>query len=364
MSKNLNVQTITKSQLRIALSENRFWKKQDVTPLSKEKAQWLLDNDRIEEDDFCMVLGFEEEKIIGFIYLMPDLLNTKDKPKKIYWMILWWVANAYKDTVFGTYLFNSTLQATKQKVLVKAYAENVNEFYKKQPFTPILERERHTIFFALDKTILQERFSFLKQCGSLINLGNYFISSFILYQNRNKVKRGTKTIEYEYLSELDNETWNFIAPLCKNDIILKNKEYISWQLSSKQYVQTPVFKNNINDGLITGSSKNHNGFSFKVMKENKIIGFVSFVLRGGEINIKYLMAEDTNLRTVINALMDNVVQLKANYLFTDNKNVAEYIKKNYAKVFVYKQNKTGLVHNSIVKEVDALELTQQDGHFI
>jgi hypothetical protein len=57
MKEKYRVIGITKNELRIAIEENTYWKG-PIAPIPKSKAIWLVSNTRIEEGDYCAVIGF------------------------------------------------------------------------------------------------------------------------------------------------------------------------------------------------------------------------------------------------------------------------------------------------------------------
>ena len=67
MSEDLEVVGITKKMLRQILNKNAYWK-DDIAPLPRSKASWLILNDRISEEDYCSVIAKENKKN-GSIYL-------------------------------------------------------------------------------------------------------------------------------------------------------------------------------------------------------------------------------------------------------------------------------------------------------
>ena len=141
---------LTKKELRSALKDNTFWNGDyNITPFSKNKANWIIENERIDDEDYCTMIAVKNKTLIALVNLIPDLFHVNDgqQVEKFYWMTLWWVDETQKKTIIGPYLFNEALRKTKNKIIGKAYAENANGFYDKQPFSNISSRNRYTIFF-------------------------------------------------------------------------------------------------------------------------------------------------------------------------------------------------------------------------
>ncbi|WP_378173687.1 hypothetical protein [Aquimarina sp. SS2-1] len=364
MSKDLQVIGVTKKMLSEAIDKNTYWKN-DLAPLPKSKALWLVANGRINDDDYCGVIGYEGDKMISFIFMFPDLLNAKDnKPKKVYWMISWWVHKTYKDTVLGTYIYNEAVNLTRKQILIKSYAENVNTFYEKQPFKVIASRLRHTIFFSLDASMLIGRFKFLKSFKFILDGMDGFVGLVIRIFNAAKLKNKVKELSYEYINRLDDDTWEFIRPLCDKDLIYKTKEYVNWQIDSGQYLQTPVPKRHPHKSLQTGISNNIYLHNLKIIKAGRLIGFLSYVVNFNEFNIKYfLVQDDENYDLCIDALMENFIKHKTTFIFTDDTKLSDNITKRYKTIFTHKVTKKGLAHNDTKIDIDNVMMLNRDGHF-
>jgi len=365
MKANIEVVVYTKHQLRQALDKNSLWNGTIESAISKNKVNWLLNAPRIKEDDYCLLLGLADKKMVAFIHLLPDELNIEnDSKKKVYWLIEWWVNEEYTDTVLGIYLYNEALKLTNNKTLIKSNAEKVNVFYRKQPFTPILSRKRYTIFFGLNPDSLIVKFSFLKYIKPILKITDFFVKKLIAYWNINKIGDSTKNLKYEYLSIIDNSTWEFIKPFLNHDVIKKTKDYISWQLDPKQYIQTTIPRKNYAKAKIKGYTNKVNIYSFKVISNEKPIAFISILNFNGEVYIKYFIASNTHYELAVNALIEHCIVLKVSHIFTDDANLVNAIKRKIKTVFMYSIDKTAWVHNSVVNDVENLVFTERDGHFI
>lgn len=364
MSKELQVIGLTKQMLREAIDKNTYWKN-DLAPLPKSKAIWLVSNTRISDTDYCGVLGYEGDTMISFIFMFPDLLNKKkDTPKKVYWMISWWVHKSYKDTVLGTYIYNEAVNLTGKQVLIKSYAENVNSFYEKQPFNVIASRLRHTIFFSLDASMLIGKFKFLKSFSFLLKPIDRFTGAIFRWMNMSKLKSSVKSLSYEYIKELDEETWAFAQPICDYDLIHKTRAYVNWQIDNNQYLQTPLPGKHPHKSLQTGISTNIYIHNLKIIKEGKIIGFLSYIVNYNEFNVKYFLVDDEeNYELCVAALMENFINKRTTFIFTDDTKLSDAITKRYKTIFTHKVTKKGLAHKDTEIDKDNFTMLNRDGHF-
>ncbi|PKV50991.1 hypothetical protein ATE84_3060 [Aquimarina sp. MAR_2010_214] len=362
MNENIEIIPLTKKMLREGITQNTYWKG-DLNPLPKSKALWLVSSPRIEDDDYCGIVSYENDKMISFIFMFPDFLNDQQKTK-VYWMISWWVDKKYKDTILGTYIYNEAVNIAGKQILIKSYAENVSAFYEKQPFTVITSRLRHTIFFSLDASMLIARFGFLKSFKFFLKRFDSAVGAIIRSINTSKIKSRTKELTYEYINHLDDITWEFIQPLCEKDLIYKTREYINWHISSIQYIQTPVVDKLPYKSLQTGVSNNIYIYNVKIMIKDQIIGFLSYVVNYNECNIKYFLVKDEEYYDLcVDALIENFTHKRAKFIFTDDTKLSDCITKRYKTIFTHRVMKKGLAHDETKLDFENSNMLNRDGHF-
>jgi hypothetical protein len=349
--------------LKEAIEQNSFWNK-GLPPISKSKASWLVNNNRIHDNDYCGVIGLENDELIAYIHMFPDYLNTKeDEVTKVYWFIDWWVASKYKNTILGPYIYNEALKLSGKQALINGYAENVKDFYDKQPFKIISTKLRHTIFFSLDSSMLIGKYNLLKKIKFFINLTDTITGSSLRLLNKYKSQKKVKHIKYHYFNQIDDKTWGLLEPHFKNDLILKSKEYLNWQINSNQYLQTPTYKIPYSTRL-AGSSKNICIHNLVILFENSIIGFLSYVINHNEFNVKYfIVIEDSHYMLCVDGLMEHLIKSKRNFIFTDDTKLSDAITKRYHTVYTHKVNKKGMAHHDIKFNFKNVNMCNHDGHF-
>ena len=365
MGSDIQVYELTKKMLLHSLSEHSFWGN-SLIPFPKSKLHWIANNERIADDDYCLLVITSDNKIASFIYLLPDLMNLKDgSHKKIYWLISWWLHKDFKDTILGSFLFNRAMELADNKILIKFYAEHIAEFYNKLPFQQIASRYRYTLFFSLDSDMIIGKFRFLGKFKSLLKIPDYFSRSLYRFINKKKLSHHSK-VKFEYLSKIDDSTWDFLKENCKNDLIYKTRSYVDWQIDNSQYTQILNSHNHLYRSIETGMSPNIYVHNIKIVEDNTVIGFISFIHNFNECNIKYFVVQEGAgyYENCVSVLIDNFIKTGATYIFTDDSILAETIKKKFSTVYTHKVIKKGLAHKQIdLKPEDYHTMLDRDGHF-
>ncbi len=364
MGEDIQITSLTKEELGIAIAKNTYWidNVEDI-PFSKSKATWLLQNDRIDNSDICAIIGTENNTIISFIFFVPDIINTKTGKEKIFWSRRWWISEKYKNSILPTYTMTIAMKAVENKAVVKFLGKSVEEFYRKQPFTEFAHRTRYYVIFNFDSSIILNKIKSLRLISGLVRK----IDSFSLYAvsliNKGKTLKKTKHLVYEYVSNIDDSLWQFLSPFCKNDLIPKSKEYISWQIDNNQYTNAPVRHKYTHNCLLSSIYKRVYNISYTIKKEGKVIGFTSFLVRGKEAMVRYFIYENENLEVCADALMENVLQTKVTNLQTENEILGKYITKTYTNIYANKRKFYALAHNDMNIDFENANINDRDGNF-
>lgn len=337
-------------------------------PFSENKAQWLIEKPGMEDGDFCAIMATTSKEILSFTHLVPDVLSPRgnhgQEDGKIYWMPQWWASETAKSTVVSTYVFSESLKATRNKVLVKAYEQNAEAFYAKQPFSVVQTNQRHVVFIGLASDVLAQRLPVLGKIKFFAKGFEKASVKIYAWLNRSRINKLGHDLKIKYLHQLDTDSWDFIEPFVQNDLIQKSREYINWQIDHKQYLSTPLDKRKSNIGLVRGYGSKIGIVNYMVARDSTYIGFVSFHYIGRTAYMKYALAHPAEMASLCATLYEHLNKLGIIYFFTDNALLAKHFLDNFSTVYHYTQTKNSMVHNSMRDMVGNVVVTEQDGHFI
>jgi len=363
MSKDLQIIRLTKHDLSVALQNNTYWDDLNVVPFTKSKAFWLLDNNRIEDNDLCAILAYEEKEIVAFVFLIPDWIENHLGTKKIYWCRRWWVADKHKDSILATYVMNDAIQATNNQIILKFLGKEVEEFFKKQPFTEFSERTRYFMLFNIDTNLLLNKVKFLKYFKPIVKLVDGFSYRIIRKKNNKKAKRNTIELTYNYITKIDNEIWNFLEPKLKNDVVPKSRDYMNWQLSNDQSPQSIVNEKAKYTDLVASTLNQIYHINFSIIHSGKIIGFVSALVRANEFYMKYFITEDGYYEYCVDALIENFNSTHTNTFYSEDEKLGSKIAEKYMTVHVSKRQIYSLANNEIDFNFEKIRVQDQDANF-
>ena len=361
---DLEIISLTKSNLREAIAENKYWAGTYQPAFSKNKAKGMLEKTRANDDDVLAVLGYEKHTIIAFIYFVPDLVKNEDGNLiKVFWSQRWWVSDKYKETVLSTYIKNLSLNACNNQAIIKFLGDKTKAYYKKQPFTEFSKRKRYIIIFSLDSQLLIYRKASLKFFKPLLKLLDSFSRRIVAIVNNIKTNKKGKHITSKQISEIDVDAWNFIEKNSSTDIVPKSKEFINWQISNNQYHNLAVEKEPDYKCLLGTIAKKIYNSNFVIRSENEIVGFVSGFVSGNRFIIRYFISNETYYDDCLNVLIKGLIDSKCTLLQTENSELGDNIINKYFKVYADVKELVSLVHNDVDINLQNAVVTDQDGNF-
>ena len=360
---NLEIITLTKRGLKEALTKNKFWSDSYQPPFSINKAKWMLDNTRADENDIFAILGYEKFTIIAFVYLVPDLIKGEDgSSKKVFWSQRWWVSDKYKETILSTYVKNISLNECGNQVIIKFLGDKSKAYYEKQPFRKFSKRKRYIILFSLDYDLLVYKNANFKKISHLVRFADGMTRRLISLIN--KSKRLSNGIEYENVQVIDNDVWNFIDKHINSDVVPKSKEYINWQINNNQYHVIKNNENNLNNKCLLGTiSKKIYNSNIVVKHGNEIIGFISGFVTRKRFIVRYFITTETYYKDCLNILIKNLITSKCTLLQTENSILGERVVDRYLNVYSDKKELVSLIHDDVIIKIDKINMTDQDGNY-
>lgn len=361
---DIKIISLTKKMLEDALKHDLYWDKNSkVVPFSKNKAKWLLQNERIENEDICAILGYENDELISFVYMVPDYIKTDKGFEKIFWSNRWWVHEKYENSVLSTYTKKLSIEAVNKQVLIKYVGSETLEYYRKQSFKKFGKRNKYIFVFSLDYHLIINKAKFLKNLSPLLKVITKLSHVSVASINKLKISRNKRKLSYTYLDSIDDTAWAFIEKYCENDLIPKSKAYLNWQINNNQYVEIDATNTLPYKCLLSSISYKIFNSNFLVLSNSKVVGFISVLIRGDEFVLRYFLSNKENYNLCLEALMHNFIRSKCTYILTDDEVLGEHIQQRFISIYTNKKEQFSLAHNDINYNFDNMVINEQDGHF-
>ncbi len=356
----LNIQPYNKIELEKLLENKEFWK-DEIIPISKQRIISQLNNPYLSDEDTLLILAFDNNKIIGYIGLLPTIYKKEDFVFKYYWGTTWWISDNYHKTGIGVYLLMSAFEQTKNRFSAIAFTESAGLIYANYSELQTITNQQGYDFQFLFSTNRKKNIRFFKKI--YIFLQNS-ISSYKLAQWNNK--NSLQTNNYEFISYIDEQIISFVNEKQKNEITFKSKDYFNWILKYPWVLQSPLEDALSSKYFFSYNSEKFHFFCFKTFnKKSEISSFVILRLRDAFLTVPFIYFEKEALPIIVNIIWKLIFKLKISAFTTYNHELYSYITKNnipFARINYFQR--PHVLSKEISKNISEYELQDGDGDAI
>jgi len=201
----MQIRRLNKKALREFIDSDKFHS-MPVIPITKHRALSHLSNPRASDDDVLLLLAFEDNRMVGYLGILADLLYDQEAAYKVGWLSAYWVDAAMRRKGIAGELLREALDAWNNQILVADWVPNSFGVYQKSgAFTDLVNREgiRAYLRFNLRETLsLKETFLrkiILITADGILNI----VNSPRLYYHNLVFKNDYP--QYEKLDRVDDE---------------------------------------------------------------------------------------------------------------------------------------------------------------
>ncbi len=238
----MEIKALTVEDLKAALSSEDFWHTETL-PITKHRALSYCQNPRADQDDPVLLVAYQDDRVIGYLGILPDTIFSDETAHKLGWLTSWWVDPSFAATGVGTVLLFKALNAYRQQVGVSGSSSAARK---------VLDATQK--FWAL-KTLkgLDIRLRFngsgsfvrkhpgVKPLRLLLKLFDGLtdeIANFrnLIWQRHNAV---LQPLTFEYISFIDEETGQFIQRHSRQDLTRKAAVDFNWIMSYPWILSAP-----------------------------------------------------------------------------------------------------------------------------
>ncbi len=109
---NIKIECFTVKELKVLLEEKDFWF-QNVTPITRHRAQLLVHNPRAQPDDPALFIAREGDEIVGYRAVLVDHIYVDGETIRIGWGSSFWVSEHRRGQGVGRLLFQDGYERWK-----------------------------------------------------------------------------------------------------------------------------------------------------------------------------------------------------------------------------------------------------------
>jgi hypothetical protein len=314
----MEIKTFTVADLKTALLSEDFWLTKTL-PITKHRALSYIRNPRADQNDPVLLVAYQDNRVIGYLGILPDKIFVDDTIHKMGWLTSWWVDPGSAATGVGAILLYKALNAYHQHVGVAGGTKEARKaLHASQKFT-VLKTLRgldirfrfHVSAAALRRLPALKIFRVLFKTfdvvlDEIVNLRSFF------WQRRNNICR---RLTFEYIAAIDEETDHFIQQHHRHDLTRKGKADLSWMMIYPWILSAPLRDSASRRYHFSSLSDRFGYLGVKVFEPGKgMVGFFMLKARDDRLSVVYSYFESRYVATITAAVVYLTLAMDARVL--------------------------------------------------
>lgn len=258
------MRTYNKAQLAQAIEENTFWKGENSFPITKYRARAHVLNPRASDTDILLLTMYDEDTLIGYLGVLPDIFYINGKEIKWGWFTSWWTNPEYLGKGIGLQMLDALYTLYNSNTGGSDYTE-----LGQKSITRAGKMKSHNVL------------------GKIYKFDKYFENRKDLEEKFLKHLSDDK-ITFEYITAIDNETEKFIENNRTNELTKRGRAELDWLLNEPWVIPAP-FKDMVADRTFFSSTASRFLYqAIKIFKEKELTAFIILRIRDDKMTVPYI----------------------------------------------------------------------------
>ena len=322
--------------------ESDFFKKLNKIPISKHRALSHINNPYCADDDVLLWAAYENETLMGYSSVLPDMIVRDNREEKIYWSSSVWREESLQKNTLAAMLLLKVLERYKSYFFMTDFIPEVERSYSKlRIFKPIQSEWGCTFYRNLALShIIERRFPKLK---SIVPIYSIFEKcfNFALFLSRKlimkKLKTNLKIIEDNIF---DAEFDDFVKSYCtENQLVFRNSTYFNWIIKYPWVLQGKLDDENKRYHF-SSVSEQFEYHSVKIYDTQKLVGFMFLKIRDKRLTVSFSYLTDICVRDAITYILQLANTKDLDIITTFDKKILTILTKKRTKyIFAKKTEK-------------------------
>ncbi len=314
----MEIKAFTVTDLKTVLLSEDFWHTQTL-PITKHRALSYCHNPRADEDDPVLLVAYEENRVIGYLGILPDNIFAGDTVHKLGWLTSWWVDPSDATSGVGTVLLFKALNAYRQQLGVSGASRSARRVLDaSQKFASVKTLKGLDIRLRLNATAaVLRKLPALKPLRvgfkifddimeEIMNLRSFF------WQRRSAV---CQRLTFEHISAMDEETGRFIRRHNRQDLTRKESADLNWVMMYPWILGAPLKDSAGQRYYFASRADRFFYLGVKVYEQSReMVGFFLLKVRDDRMSVEYSFFENRHALTVAAAVVCHALAMNVSAL--------------------------------------------------
>jgi len=314
----MEIKAFTVADLKTALAAEDFWRSQTL-PITKHRALSYCRNPRADANDPVLLVAYQDDRVIGYLGILPDKIFVNGVAYKLGWLTSWWVDPSGPTAGVGAVLLFKALNAYDQYIGISGGSRDARQALKaSQKFIDIKPLQGLDVRLRLHVTgylcrrlpalkILRVFFKFFDAItDEVVNLRRFF------WQRRNRL---FEYLTFEYIAAIDEETDRFIQQHYQHDLTRKGKSDLNWIMNNPWILPAPLKDSAGQRYYFASRAGRFTYLGVKVFEHhNAMVGFLLLKVRDDRMSVVYCYFERRHAASITAAALHHALAMDVSIL--------------------------------------------------
>lgn len=277
--------------------------------ISNARALALTQNPYAEDSYPAIAVAYEGTKAVGYTAALAE----KWKGKSIFFGTTGFIDASMRGKGVGTRLYSTMMQVCNNQWFASDSAPAALTISKKTGLA-IYYFNRYYLNFTHNQS-----------------LNSLLMAKIVQRANKKALSNLNPSTRLELIRYIDDKTYMFIEQHAEHDIFHRSQSMLNWILQSPFKASAPADVAAYSNYAFTVALPQYTIYAFRVIKENKLIGFAMFRLNMGDMTLLYLYKDDAHADDVYASLVKHILYQHITRFCTFDKGLIDYYNQSGAK---------------------------------
>jgi len=363
----MEIREIRQDQLQ-AYIDSAEYKTTKYVAISKHRALSHLRNPRVKPDDLVLVLIYEAAEMVAYLGVFADDLHFSTGVEHVGWLSCMWVHPKMRGKGIAKQLIQRVFEAWEYKILVTEFTPAAHGLYNRtEQFLDLAKPEGIRGYLRLNLAYLlpkkDEKWNkwkpFLRGIDALFNVPNA-----LRLKGWKSASLKSKGLSFEYLSEIDDESWTFIEANKSKELMNRSREDLTWLVKNPWLLSSGLKDHNAKRYHFSATDIAFTFLNIKVYDDKlNMLGFLLISIRDKNMKVPYAYFLDGAAEQILAVLYEHLLSLKLDMLTVFHPKLVQSIKNNKTPFFKTRNFKRHYIISKVLGEQLAAtpNFTIQDG---
>lgn len=308
----IRIRPLKLNQLRAYIDSEEF-ATSAMIPISRIRALSHMENPRARPDDVILVLVYFKDQLEAYLGVLPDELHFKEGTYRVGWLSCMWVNPVLRGKGIAKRLIQTVFEAWDHRILVTEFTVAAKGLYDyTKQFVDLAKPQgvRGYLRFNWSELLPKKDPKWskwkpvLQLSDALLNIPNSLRLTFHKKQS---------SVAFEQVTEIDQESWQFIQARKSGELMNRNREEIDWIYHNPWLKEGPEDHDSKRYDF-SSVAKRFRFIYLKVKSEDQLIGFLMLSVRDQNLKVPYAYFDSGHAGLMFEVIRQQLFEYGANML--------------------------------------------------